>query len=268
MAKLTNPSGPSIRIALLHFAPRYDSVSDNVAMLKRLFLKAVELQPDLILTPELAVSGYEFCEVLGKEWIKADGPIILEKFSRLARDHQVALVLGIPSYEAESDKYYNAAIFINEQGQVLGAHHKILVLPGAEAWSSPGAEIKPVAWRNHKIGLLICADAYRENIAAELAQQGAQVLISPAAWAPGEHGPNGEWEQRSKDTGLPLLVCNRTGQGALVNFEGSSSVVVVAGRRVFEYSDQKPAILTVEVNAENWQPRSDQFEVIELDGVS
>ncbi|MCX6065544.1 MAG: carbon-nitrogen hydrolase family protein, partial [Chloroflexi bacterium] len=162
MAKLTNPSGPSIRIALLHFAPRYDSVSDNVAMLKRLFLKAVELQPDLILTPELAVSGYEFCEVLGKEWIKADGPIILEKFSRLARDHQVALVLGIPSYEAESDKYYNAAIFINEQGQVLGAHHKILVLPGAEAWSSPGAEIKPVAWRNHKIGLLICADAYRE----------------------------------------------------------------------------------------------------------
>jgi hypothetical protein len=40
-------------------------------------LKAVELQPDLILTPELAVSGYEFYKALDKEWIKVDSPAII-----------------------------------------------------------------------------------------------------------------------------------------------------------------------------------------------
>jgi predicted amidohydrolase len=264
MAKLKatlNEKKP-IRIALLHFAPCYDNIQSNVALLETLFLKAVELQPDLILTPELAVSGYEFYKILGREWIKEDGKKVIEKFSHLARKNKVALVLGSPIYDAKSDKYYNAAIFINEQGQVIGEHHKILVLPGAEAWSSPGVEIKPVEWRGHKIGLLICADAYKESIAEKLAQQGAEVLISLAAWAPGEHGPSGEWEQRSKDTGLCVLVCNRTGKGALVNFDGSSSVVVAGGRKVVEYAEKQPAILTIDVDADHWLPSSKKFTVL------
>lgn len=265
MGKLIKPAAQSIRIALLHFAPRYDDVSHNLAQLERLFFQAVELHADLILTPELAVSGYEFYKILGSEWIKTDGPAILAKFTQLARENHVALVLGSPSYAAESGKYYNAAIFIDEHGQVIGTHHKRLVLPGAEAWSSPGTELKPVVWRGHQIGLLICADAYPAHLAAELTRQGAEVLFSLAAWAPGLHGPEGEWEQRSQETGLPILVCNRTGQGALVNFEGSSSVIAAEGRRLAEYSDKKPAILTMDFNPENWHPRRARFNVFELE---
>ena len=61
------------------------------------------------------------------------------------------------------------------------------------------------------VGLLICADAYTPAIATTLKAQGAQMLVSAAAWGPGLHGPNGEWERCSRETGLPLLVCNRTG---------------------------------------------------------
>jgi len=265
MGKLTGPSEQFIRIVFLHLAPRYDNVQHNVALLETLFDEAVELRADLILTPELAVSGYEFYKLLGKEWIRTDSPGILEKFSQLARKNHVALVLGCPSYEANSDQYHNAAIFIDEHGRVIGEHHKVLVLPGAEGWSSPGAESKPVAWRGHKIGLLICADAYPANLTAELAQQGADVLFSLAAWAPGFHGPGGEWEQRSKETGLCVFVCNRTGKGALVDFEGSSSVVVAGGRKVAEYADKRPAILTIDVNKDTWLPVGVKFDIHELD---
>ena len=256
------PTGKSLHVAFLHLAPRYDSVQYNLALLESLFLKAVDLQADLILTPELAVSGYEFYKVLGRDWIKTDGPAIIEKFSQLARQNKVALVLGSPIYDEKSEKYYNAAIFIDEYGQVIGAHHKILALHGSEGWSEPGEQIKPVAWRDQKIGLLICADAYPEKIAAELASQGAKVLISLAAWAPGMHGPAGEWEQRSKDTGLCFLVCNRTGPEAHLNFEGSSSIVAANGRRIVEYAGKQPAILIIDLDIDNWRPQSENFSIL------
>ena len=46
-----------------------------------------------------------------------------------------------------------------------------------------------------RVGMLICADAYSPEIAKTLHNQGAQILVSSAAWAPGLHGPNGEWER-------------------------------------------------------------------------
>jgi predicted amidohydrolase len=78
------------------------------------------------------------------------------------------------------------------------------------------------------------------------------------------HEPNGEWEQRSKETGLCMLVCNRTGNENKMNFEGSASAVVAGGRRLFEYSDKRPAILTVDLNAANWSPRQDSFRILGL----
>lgn len=194
-----------------------------------------------------------------KAWIQTDLPAILERFCRLAAELRTALVLGSPIFDAQTGKFHNAAILMDEYGQVLGVHHKVLVLPGSvEGWAAPGSEASPVTWRGHKIGLMVCADAYSERLGAELAGQGAQVFVSLAAWAPGEHAPSGEWEQRSKETGLPVLVCNRTGRGATLNFEGSSSVVVVDGRRVAEYTGKSPAILTMDFDA-SWQPQSAYF---------
>lgn len=249
---------------MLHLAFKNDNVSHNVELLENLFLRALATEPDLVVMPELAVSGYEFYKEIGKEWIKDEVPAIVKKFSRLARDNNIAIVLSSPRYNIEKDRYYNAAIFIDEQGQILGEHYKINVLPGSEGWSSPGFEVRPIQWNGYKIGLLICSDAYTENIAKELATQGASVLISPAAWAPGMHEPNGEWEQRSQETGLCVYVCNRTGEEDMLNFEGSASAVVAGGRRVFEYSGKQPAILTIDVDPLNWSPRENTFKVLEL----
>ncbi len=254
----------SIRISMLHASLRYDNVLFNIELLAALFLQALKLEPDIIVTPELAVSGYEFFKAIGSEWIKEVIPETIEKFSRLSRKNEVAVILGSPRFNEKTNQYYNAAVFIDEQGQVTGEHHKINVLPGSEGWSSHGVEAKPIVWRGHKIGLLICSDAYTKNIAEELAQQGANVLISPAAWAPGLHGPSGEWEQRSKETGLCLFVCNRTGVEQNMDFTGSSSVVVAGGRRVINYSNKQPAILSIEVDSSDWFPLSEQFNVLEV----
>lgn len=254
----------TLRISMLHTALRHDNVLHNAARLEASFLKALELQPDIIVMPELAVSGYEFFKAIGADWIKDVIPEIIENFARLARENSAALIVGCPRFSQKTNKYHNAAIFIDEQGNVIGEHYKINVLPGSEGWSSPGFEIKPIHWRDHKIGLLICSDAYTKNIAEQLALQGANVLISPAAWAPGFHGPNGEWEQRSQETNLCLFVCNRTGAEKNLNFEGGSSIVAAGGRRILNYSGKPPAILSVDVSSTDWFPLEQQFHILEL----
>lgn len=202
--------------------------------------------------------------MIGSEWIGRDGPDIVDRFCRWARKHEIAILLGSPNYSDRTKLHYNSAIFIDERGQVLGIHHKVNVLPGSEGWSSPGKEIKPIRWRGYKIGLLICSDSYSPNIASSLHRQGADVLISLAAWASGIHGPDGEWEQRSVETGLNLFVCNRTGAEENLNFCGSSSVVVINGKRALSYADKQSAILTIEVDPNNWLPVNGHFEIFQV----
>ena len=94
--------------------------------------------------------------------------------------------------------------------------------------------------------MLICADAYTSDIARNLQAQGAQLLVSSAAWAPGLHGPNGEWERCTRDTSLPILVCNRTGADKTLDFRQAESVVAKDGQRLLSLSSARSAIFAIE----------------------
>jgi len=254
----------TLKITLLHLAFRHDDIEQNVAHIDRALTVALESNPDLIVMPELAVSGYEFRVEIGTDWIVQQVPKIIGRFCEWAQRNGVALILSSPIYDQKTALFYNAAIFIDEQGRIVGQHHKVSVLPGAEGWSTGAKSVQTVGWNGRSLGLLICADAYPPGIAAALAEQGAEVLISPAAWGPGMHEPNGEWEQRTQETGLTMIVCNRTGKENKMNFNGSTSAVVVNGERVVIYADESEAILTIEVDSRTWQPLRNQFEVFTL----
>jgi N-carbamoylputrescine amidase len=94
--------------------------------------------------------------------------------------------------------------------------------------------------------MLICADAFTSEIARNLQAQGAQLLVSSAAWAPGQHGPNGEWERCTRDTGLPLIVCNRTGPDRTLDFTKAETVVVKDGQRLLSLSSKRSTVFAIE----------------------
>ena len=87
------------------------------------------------------------------------------------------------------------------------------------------------------VGMLICADTYKPEPAASYRQQGAAILLSPANWPPVDGmGPDNVWELRSKETGLPLIVNNRTGREPELDFTNGESVVAAGGERLFSFS--------------------------------
>ena len=98
----------------------------------------------------------------------------------------------------------------------------------------------------HRVGILICADAYSRGIAQTFQPPWAQLLVSSAAWATGFQWPNGEPEQCTRDAGLPLLVCNRTGPNRTLDFTGAESVIVNDGQRLLAFRSERSAIFTID----------------------
>jgi N-carbamoylputrescine amidase len=204
-----------------------------------------------VLTPELCVCGYDFVDRLGTAWIVPPPDAWMASMCQLAAQLRVTVFLSYPERDQQVGKCYNTLFVIGEAGRILGKHRKINALSGAEGWSSPGQVALPVSVPPvGQVGLLICADAYSPGIAQSLRAQGARLLVSAAAWGPGLHGPSGEWERCSRDTGLPLLVCNRTGLDRTLSFSKAESVVVKGGQRLVSLTSEHAAIFMLDWDLE------------------
>jgi predicted amidohydrolase len=92
------------------------------------------------------------------------------------------------------------------------------------------------------------------------------VLVSSVAWGPGGCGPDGEWEARSLDTGMPIIVCNRSGQeeGEL-DYRKAESVVAQDGRRVLEATSDRSVILSFDWDMDSMTLLSEDFQRTYLD---
>ena len=240
----------TLRIALLHLAPRPGDVAHNRHIIETAVMLAAKMRASWVITPELSVSGYAFAADIGTDWILPQPDPWMQNFCRLVARLQVTVFLSSPERDHQSNKLYNSVFVIAPTGTIIGTHRKINTLRvGSESWSSPGDQLVPFSIAPFAgVGILICADAFSPNIATSLKAQGAQLLVSAANWAPGLHGPNGEWERCTHDTGLPLLVCNRTGPDRTLDFTAAQSVVAKDGERLLSLSSEDSTIFVIDWN--------------------
>jgi 5-aminopentanamidase len=253
-AALTSASPPAatprhtLRVALLHLAPRPGDLAYNRRLVETAVTTAAGLGATWMLTPELCICGYAFADQIGTDWIVPPPDPWMKDFCQLVARLHVTVFLSHPERDPQTATLHNSVFVIAADGTMLGTHQKINTLRGgAEAWSSPGDRVTPIpAEPFRRVGILICADAYSLGIAQSLQAQGAQLLVSSAAWAPGLHGPDGEWERCTRETGLPLFVCNRTGPDRTLDFTEAESAIVKDGERLLVFRSERSAIFTIE----------------------
>ena len=240
----------ALRVAFLHLAPVPGDLDHNRRLVEAGVVTAAHAGARWIITPELCIPGYTFADQIGTEWITAQPDPWMKELCQITARLQVTVFLSHPERDGGTGKLHNTVFVIGPTGVILGTHRKINTLRvGSESWSTPGDEAVPIpAPPVARVGVLICADAYSPQIARGLKEQGAQLLVSAAAWAPGFHGPAGEWERCTRDTGLALLVCNRTGHDTLWNFTDAETVIAQDGRRLLSYRAERSAIFTIDWN--------------------
>jgi 5-aminopentanamidase len=222
----------SLKIALLHLAPELGALDHNQALIESGTRLAAGLGADWVVSGELVVPGYRFAPRIGTEWIAEQPDPWLRRLAHLSAELDVVSFVSQPERESASGQFFNSLFVIGRDGRLLGRHRKLLPTPGSEGWASAGELGSPVLVDGISVGLLLCADAYPPQAARRLRDGGAQLLVSSAAWWPGEWGPNGEWEARTLDTGLPLVVCNRTGRDGESDMSDAESVIVDRGVRL------------------------------------
>ncbi len=246
----------TLRIALVHLAAEPGQMARNRRQIEQAVAAAVAAGADWIITPELAESGYGFAPLIGTGWIQPFPSDWVRAMAATAARHRVALFLGIAERDAASGDLHNSVAVIDRRGDILGTYRKHRVINGpSERWATPGRAAPLFVVDGIALGLLVCADAYTPEIAADERRRGARLLLSAAAWAPLEGmEPDGHWEARSRETGLPLIVNNRTGAEPSIDFSASASVVIAGGQRLFTFTAPGTRVFLVD-----WQPGRDSF---------
>ncbi len=164
-------------------ASNYDQMIRQ--MLQRM-AEVVCYEPDIICLPEV----FPFVNLdSGRPPIAqvAESPIgeISTPFARFAQKHNCNVIC--PIYTRQDGKYYNAAVFIDRQGNVLGQYHKMHPTIGEmENGVTPGT-LEPTVIQTDvaKIGAQICFDIQWDDGWQKLSRAGAEIVFWPSAFGGG-----------------------------------------------------------------------------------
>ena len=249
----------SLKIALLHLAPELGAIARNRRLIERGTRAAAALGADWVISGELVVPGYRFDSLIGTDWIGEQPDAWMRRLAQMSAELGVVSFVSHPERDTGTGELFNSLFVIGRAGEILGRHRKLQPTPGSERWSSAGEPGRPVSVDGIEVGLLICADVYSPQPARRLRDAGAQLLVSSAAWWPGEWGPNGEWEARTLETGLPLIVCNRSGREGDTSMTDAESVIVDRGTKLLTLRSPNSTVFVIDCLI-----RADHFARCEL----
>jgi len=192
-----------------------------------------ELKADVVLLPELAVSGYPPEDLLFHTGMRIQVAQSLERLRREVRG--ITLVAGYPEYEGT--RIYNSAIVIRD-GKVL-ANHRKACLPNYRVFDekryfTPGTEPTIIDLNGVRAGVLVCEDIWEAEPARRARGAGAQLLLVINA-SPYEVDKQTQREEavaraRIGEVGLPLVFVNLIGGQDELVFDGNSFVMNAAAQ--------------------------------------
>jgi NAD+ synthase (glutamine-hydrolysing) len=182
------------------------------------------LRADLVLLPELTLSGYPPEDLLFHRGLRLQIERALSELKQAVPE--IGVMVGYPEYADGS--IYNSALLLRG-GRVL-AHHRKAVLPNYKVFDekryfTPGSEATVVDFDGWRLGLLICEDVWEPQPARAAQALGAEALLIINA-SPYEIHKQREREQvlgeRIREVQLPAAYVNLVGGQDELVFDGNS----------------------------------------------
>lgn len=254
-----------MKIAFLHFDFCGGPQSRNTEKILQGMEVAAAKGAGWVLTPEMALQGY-FMVRTGKPYSLASTTNgIYEPFMMAAKKLEVRLFLGCGQQEC-GEPPRNSDVVIAQDGTIAALHNKVKVVKWiTEGWATGGDGFTVHNLDGIQTGLLVCADTWFGEHGKILSDKGAELIVSIAAWPDGDHGgpPQEAWKRCSRCAGgLPLLLCNQTGNSGM-DCTAAESAIVQDGQIICTYSGDE-AILFIEYDEKDKKILSKEFEIIKL----
>lgn len=220
-----------MKLAIAQIDVVVGDLTGNVDRIVDAARKAREVGASLLLTPELALSGYPPEDLLLREGFNL---ACLRALAELAqRTKGITVVVGHPDYR--DGERFNAASVLAD-GKVIATYHKH-ILPNHTVFDevryfTPGSEPCVFEHEGRKLGLNICADIWEEDPPRRARAAGAEALLvlnaSPYHMHKQESRVN-ICRVRAREHGIPVVYANLVGGQDELVFDGASIAVDAGG---------------------------------------
>jgi NAD+ synthase (glutamine-hydrolysing) len=226
------------------------AIASNAELIRRAYDDGVRAGADVVLVPELAVTGYPPRDLL-------DRPVFIDaaqeaKNALAAMTGETTLIFGCPvRTESWCGKPLRNAAIIARNGKILLEQHKVL-LPTYDVFDElryfePGTNVQIIEIAGRRVGVSICEDywfddeafgtkLYCRNPVDDLARQGAELFLNISASPFNSGKRRARWEIFSKIAkrySAPLVYVNQVGGNDELLFDGSSIVFDKSGQTIF-----------------------------------
>ncbi len=213
-----------MRTVAVQFRPDRADLHGSRARLAAITAQAAETA-DLVVLPELAVSGYVFTDREEAMTVAEDrfGPTF-QALSEVARQHRSWIVCGF--VEHAHHQLYNSALVIDHEGRLAGCYRKTLLFELDELWASVGEGdygLFQTPWGSFTVA--VCMDLNDDRFVRWLERFQPDVLAFPTNWL--EQGIDvwRYWAWRMSRCSTTLVAANTWGLDRGVQFCGRSAVL-------------------------------------------
>ncbi|MBD3223252.1 MAG: hypothetical protein GF313_00870 [Caldithrix sp.] len=228
------PLDHSISVAIAQTGSVLADLNKNLENHYALIEQAIEQKNDIIIFPELSLTGYSLKDAVYDVAITTKDKKLdqLKKFSQ-----HINIIFGMVEL---SDRFeiFNSLLFL-EDGHLLSKHRKVYLptygLFEEKRYFSAGNRLKAFDSKWGRIGLLICEDMWHPTSGIILAQDGATIIfVASAGVARGMDGQKKPgnvttWEVLNRALGISttsyIVFANRVGVEDGLMFWGGSEVI-------------------------------------------
>ena len=248
-----------LRVALAQIAPRLGALEANLERHHALLAEAREGGADLVVFPELGLTGYQLQDLAAEVSMRLDDPRLADL---AAATGGLSAVVSFVEESADHRLFIAAALF--EDGLLRHVHRKLFLptygLFDERRFFAQGDSLRAVPSRLEVgIGIGICEDFWHLSLPQLLALDGAQILINVSS-SPGRDlaatnevglGTATSWRTLMRTyaqlTTSFVIFCNRVGVDESISFWGGSEVIAPSGRAVFSAPLYDEGLFQVEI---------------------
>jgi len=231
-----------MKITMAQLNPAIGDFAGNLAKIEQTLQATAGSAPDLVVFPELFLTGYPPRDLLERNWFVKQTQDAIDKVCENSKAYpETGILIGAPLLTGLSvgKGLYNAALLIY-RGEVLFQQSKSL-LPTYDVFDEsryfdPASSVSIVPFRGEVLGISICEDAWTDaelwlrlpysfDPIASLARQGATLLINISAspfWAGKEAIRYRLISGHARRHGLPFVFVNQVGANDELIFDGCS----------------------------------------------
>jgi predicted amidohydrolase len=243
-----------MRVALGQLDCRVGDKRANVKRLQGAIAEARAAGADLLVVPELQLSGYALSPA------DTDTATSVDELSRVLSGSGLATLVGF--YERTDSADHNSAAYF-EDDALVHLHRKLYLCDyppfGEDALFAPGESMRAFDTALGRMATLICNDAWQPFLPPLAVHDGARVLLIPAASTTVTPDIERYWRELTRFYARMLecyvVFVNRVGTEAEFRFWGGSHVVDPAGDTVAEIESDEEAIVVAELDLDRVDAR-------------